>query len=62
MRSSLVRVYLGICQVQFFLEIAFVKVSSYIGIIGNKATDRTANEAQNLPDLHTTKLPHSCAQ
>ena len=40
-------------------KISFCKVPSHVGILGNEVADRAANDAQTLPGLHTTRLPHS---
>ena len=40
-------------------EVLFCKVLGQVGIKSKEAIDRTDNEAQNLPGLHTTILLHS---
>ena len=39
-------------------EISFCKVPSHVGVPGNEAADRAANEALLLPDFHTPCIPH----
>ena len=40
-------------------NISFCKVPSHVGILGNEAADRAANEAQKLPGFHTSRIPHT---
>ena len=39
-------------------KITFCKVPSHVGIRGNEAADRAANDAQKIPGLATTYVPH----
>ena len=39
-------------------KICFCKIPSHVGIRGNEAADKAANESLELPGLHTTKVYH----
>ena len=39
-------------------KITFCKVPSHVGVRGNEMADTAANEARNLPGLHTSMIPH----